>query len=98
MLTVVPMIVCGREKRHSAPSGRTAGRATARPVIGAGAATGSAPTGTNTRPASEPSTKRPAKMSAAQPVHRLLDVLDRLGQRAAATRPPRGLRPLTATA
>ena len=39
MLTVVPMIVCGREKRHSAPSGWGAGRATAR-LTGAGAARG----------------------------------------------------------
>ena len=69
MLTVVPMTVCGREKRHSASSrpawpARHGDRDAIHRSPPSRARSASAiPTGTNTAPASEPSTKRPANTS-----------------------------------
>ena len=103
MLTVVPMTVCGREKRHSAssrpacrPGTATATRFTSPPPSRARRAS-AIPTGTKTAPASEPSTKRPANTSRSRSAHRRAQVLGRTAS-ASGDGPAAGLRPLTATA
>ena len=86
MLTVVPMTVWGREKRHSAPSRPACRRGYGdrdpvhRPPPSRARRASAIPTGTKTAPASEPSTKRPANTSRRAAAHRRAQVLGRTGE------------------